>query len=290
MSDKNIIHIIHELSQRIPPHEAWWLLEKITNQTKAELLALGTINLSPHQEQTLHQWITERVIYQKPLQYIVGSVPFCGLDVIVRPPILIPRPETEEWATWLINSLKLQEIKTPFTILDLCCGSGCIGLALAHAFPEVHVVGIDISQQALDLALENKKHNNISNITFVQSDMFENLPPDFYCDIIVSNPPYLAPEELIYTHPEVHRWEDHQALVSRHHGMYFYECIFENSLRYVQSKNYVFPQIIVEIGLAQQEIDSLLKLYGFKNFEILYDQQGRPRWVAVHLPLTDCAK
>ena len=278
--------------------EAWWLLEKLTNKSKTGLLANPELQISDAQQAQLEQWVTDRVEHHKPLAYILGSVPFCGnatcgattcdLEILVKPPILIPRPETEEWVSWLIGQLK-QANFTKFTAVDLCCGSGCIGLALAKAFPESKIIGIDISKDAINLSIENKIHNKIENIEFIQSDLYQNLPHDFRCDLVVSNPPYLAKQELAQLSPEVKDWEDHLALVAQDNGMYFYNRIFKESPRILNKTtankislnqiNMSIPQIVVEIGPAQKTIEPVLKSYKFKKFAVYNDMQHQKRWI-----------
>ncbi|MFH0898163.1 MAG: HemK family protein methyltransferase, partial [bacterium] len=154
-----VADLIKDLSQKLQLRnttgnaiqEAWWILEKLTNQSQASLVMAQTLILDEQQQQTLDHWISQRVDEKKPLQYILGSVPFCSLDILVQPPVLIPRPETEEMVCWLIDIIK-KSSKTKISILDLCCGSGCIGLALAHALPEATVLGTDISPHAVCLA------------------------------------------------------------------------------------------------------------------------------------------
>jgi release factor glutamine methyltransferase len=266
--------------------EAWWLVEKATNSSKTDLLIKHNVQITKEQQAQLTDWIAQRVKHNKPIAYILGSVPFCNLEILVQPPILIPRPETEEWVSWLIDILKKEQIKN-ITVLDLCCGSGCIGLALAKAFPESTVLGIDINPQAIKLSIENKNHNKIKNIDFIQSDLYQNLPHDFKCNLVVSNPPYLKKAELHELAPAVKNWEDHGALVAQNEGMYFYDKIFKESGKYInpiidpitKQVKTAIPQILVEIGPAQKNLADSLKPYKFKNFTIYNDMQSKNRWV-----------
>jgi release factor glutamine methyltransferase len=266
--------------------EAWWLIEKATNSSKTDLLTKRDLFITQEQQAQLTDWVAQRVKDNKPLAYILGSVPFCDLEILVQPPILIPRPETEEWVSWLIDILRKEQVEN-ITILDLCCGSGCIGLALAKAFPKCKVLGIDINPQAIKLSIENKKHNKIKNIDFIQSDLYQNLPHDFKCDLIVSNPPYLTNAELNALDPAVKNWEDHSALVAQNEGMYFYDKIFKESSKYINpiidpiSKQIktTIPQIVVEIGPAQKDMPGSLKPYKFKKVTVYNDMQGKNRWV-----------
>ncbi len=283
----DILNLIHTIASQLETcckdkinaeQEAWWLVEKLTTKSKTWLLTNPRISLSASEQTQLNQWITDRIQHNKPLAYILGSVPFCDIEILVKPPILIPRPETEEWVSWLIEKLK-QANFTKFTLLDLCCGSGCIGLAIAKAFPKSKIFGIDINPEAIKLSIKNKNHNKIENIDFIQSDLFENLPNNFTCNLIVSNPPYLAKQELAHLNPEVKNWEDHTALVAQDEGMYFYHKIFTESPNFLVPINTSMPQIIVEIGVAQRTIENILPTYKFKNFILYKDMQQQARWV-----------
>ncbi len=256
--------------------EAWWLLEKVTNKSKSTLLTSSGIELSKEQQKQIAEWINQRVKEHKPIAYILESVPFCGLEIRVRPPILIPRPETEEWVAWLIQEITRQGV-TSFTVLDLCCGSGCIGNALAKAFPKSKILGVDINPQAIELSRENKKINGIRNIEFIQSDLYQNLSPDFKCDMIVSNPPYLAKEEFENLDAEVKKWEDQRALLADMQGMEFYDRILKDARRFLNTTNTPLPCIVFEVGPAQKDIGTFFEKYNFR-FKMHLDMQGKPRW------------
>jgi len=238
---------------------------------------LKTFTLTKEQQQKLEHWINQRVNEKKPLQYILGKVPFCDLEILVEPPILIPRPETEEIVCWLIEQIKQQGHKN-LSILDVCCGSGCIGLALARAFPEATVVGLDINEQAIDLSEKNKKHNNISNISFVQSDLYQALSKEQVFDIIISNPPYLSEESYENVSDEIRIWEDKQALVAQHDGMALYEKIIAQSHNFLKQTN-KGPHLVLEIGIDQNTIKELFIQAGFTNIEIHNDMSGKKRWI-----------
>src|ERR1700722_14302540 len=119
---------------------AWWILQAITKSDKATLIGLQEIELSEQEQTKLHEWLTEMTEEFMPLQYILGSVPFLDLDILVEPPILIPRPETEEWTSVLIEKLKPLQSHN-LSILDVCTGSGCVALAIAKAMPKSHIWG-----------------------------------------------------------------------------------------------------------------------------------------------------
>lgn len=262
--------------------EAWWLLEKLLDETKLSLLTSEVVELSSQQLAILNRWVNDRVQKKKPLQYILGSVPFCDLEILVEPPILIPRPETEEWVTWLIDQLAQAQEK-PLKILDLCTGSGCIALALAQALPQATVIGIDINPQAIELAEKNKAHNRISNVTFMLSDLDQVLTQDMRFDLIVSNPPYLAQAEYDNLDPEVKQWEDVRALVAENDGLDFYRRIAQIAALRLAKNNVSFPVIVLELGTVSEPIQEILKKAGFKGVSLHTDIQGKRRWIAAHL-------
>ncbi len=129
---------------------ARWVISWVTGMSAAELISHSQQQLTTAQMALLTSSLNAHITEHKPLQYIFGSVPFLGLDIHVRPPVLIPRPETEFWCSWLIK--QLQEMSPrPLTILDMCTGSGCIALSLAHSLPYASVYAADISQEACAL-------------------------------------------------------------------------------------------------------------------------------------------
>lgn len=262
--------------------EAWWIVEKITGLPKARLLFLNTHTLTENQKLTLEKMLKQRTDEKMPLQYILGSVPFCDLDILVKTPILIPRPETEEWVNWLIN-LFAPARQTSLKILDLCTGTGCIALALAHAFPKSSIIGIDINPEAITLANKNKTHNAISNVTFLISDLYASLIQGQGFHLIVANPPYITEKEYATLDASVTTWEDRQALVADHNGMALYQRIIQDAHTYLEPhhlmKTHNLPAIVLESGTAPETIQSLLLTKNFSNSHNFSDMQHKIRCV-----------
>src|SRR3990172_12402270 len=137
----DVMHYINDIRHKIAPaydgyetlcqQYAWWILQAVCEKTKTELISADTVMLNNAQKEQLDQWIQQIVEEKMPLQYLLGSVPFAGCDILVQPPTLIPRPETEEWCLHIIEHLQLLNNKK-IKILDLATGSGCIAIALAH--------------------------------------------------------------------------------------------------------------------------------------------------------------
>lgn len=152
--------------------------------------------------------IVDLLILGEPIQYITGKARFFGLDFMVRPGVLIPRPETEELVDWILRD---SDNKSDLAILDIGTGSGCIAISLARNLPFPQVSALDFSEAALEQAKENAKALN-ARITFLKADMYEWLPTPHSLDIIVSNPPYIAPEEKVDMEVRVKDFEPSEAL------------------------------------------------------------------------------
>ena len=229
--------------------EAWWLLEHITGKKMSTFLTDESI--TQEQVDQLDKILNQIKQEKKPLAYIIGSVPFLNLEIKTKPPILIPRHETEEWVENLIQKLSaLQDQVT--TILDIGTGSGCIALALAQAFPNAHIIGIDINPQALALARENAILNQVKNIEFIESNLFENLQNQKF-DLIVSNPPYINPIQAPKLPPEVALWEDFEALFAQDQGLDVIVQILKNSGQFLNNNQKLPIQLIIEIGYDQKD-------------------------------------
>lgn len=156
----------------------------------------------------------------EPLQYIKGDVQFYDCLIKVTPAVLIPRQETEILVDKIAKQLAGQSLQGK-TLWDLCCGSGCIGIALKKQFPELNVVLSDLSSEALAIAQENA-HLNKVEVSFLKGDL---LAP-FYgqkADFFVCNPPYIAANELPLLDVEVRDYEPHQALIAGTSGLEFYQ-------------------------------------------------------------------
>ena len=253
------------LDNRTATQEAYWLVAKTVNKPTSYLISNRSAPLTAQQEAWLATALNDRITGHKPLGYILGSVPFCSLEIPIEPPILIPRHETEEWVDELI---RLIPHNIPLTVLDLCTGSGCIALAIGKHRPFVSIVGIDILPQAVALAQKNKELlAPLPNVTFMESDLYTNLT-SYSFDMIISNPPYLAASEWNDLDAGVRNWESPLALVSdEHDGADLYRRIIQQASQYLaprneQNKN--LPELVLEHGHQQSEIvGQILTSHGF---------------------------
>lgn len=278
MNNFSILKLISHIQSQhnISKNEIWWLLEHICKKTKTELLFNISQNLSEEEIIVLQKCLHDLTIENKPLAYIIGHVPFHEVKINVQPPILIPRPETEELVVEIISEL---QNFNPKTFLDIGTGSGCIGISMAHAFPKSTVTMIDISQQALFLAQKNSIKNNCENVEFIQSDVYQNLANKKF-DIIISNPPYIDPIMHEALAPQVKNWEDINALCAQDSGLAIIKTILKNAHQHL-SENNNFPfRVALEVDHTQSELVCKIALEcGFKKAWWKKDMFGNPRFV-----------
>ncbi|MCL2420774.1 MAG: peptide chain release factor N(5)-glutamine methyltransferase [Defluviitaleaceae bacterium] len=253
-------------------HETIWMLEKVTGLSTTQLrLADENSMLSPESEKFFLHMIEQRN-NGMPLQYILGEWEFMGLPMRCCPGVLIPRGDTEVLASEAIGFL--QSLPGSLTALDMCTGSGCIGISMAHFCPELRVTATDIDYAPLALAQENAELNGVSDrLAFVQSDLFEHISGQYHC--ITANPPYIATEEIETLSKEV-KHEPVLALDGGLDGLDFYRAIIPASKDFLLSDGGLF----LEIGDTQGEaVAEMMRCHGFKNVVIVNDIENRHRVV-----------
>lgn len=228
--------------------------------------------LSTEQTELFNKRIAER-LNDRPVAYITGEKEFYSRPFRVREGVLIPRCDTE---TVVEEALKAAEKFTDnVRILDLCCGSGAIGLTLALEAKNSYVLLTDISPAALELARENKAALKADNATILQSDLFEELD-GAALDIIASNPPYVTQEEMHALAADILRWEPHEALFGGSDGLSFYREIIPQAKEHL-SENGV---LILEVGSYQAfDVKMLMEKHGYTDIEIVKDLSGLDRVV-----------
>ena len=174
-----------------PAANAQWLLAHVLGVTRTWVLANAGFEISAKDQAQFEKLLTRKADGE-PLSHIVGFQPFCGLDIIVTPDVLTPRPETED----LVEQVSAHfERKKSYTFLDMCTGSGCIAVALAKKFPNARILAVDVSQEALTVAQQNiRKHKLEDRIQLLQSNLWEEVMGTF--DLIIANPPYIPTENL----------------------------------------------------------------------------------------------
>ena len=232
---------------------------------------------------TLQQEVTEEEkqfveeIYKKlaahiPAQYIIGHADFFGMKLKVDERVLIPRPETEE----LVDLILTENPEKNLKVLDIGTGSGAIALALAKNRPDWSVTAADISEDALELATENAKRQNL-DLTFIRTDCFSEISSKY--DIIVSNPPYISRADEVEVGLNVLHSEPHLALFADEDGLAIYRRIAEESKDYLNDGG----KIYLEIGYKQGQSVPALFTENFpeKRVRTLKDQFGQDRMVVI---------
>ena len=216
-------------------------------------------------------------IYKKlaahiPAQYIIGHAEFFGTELKVDERVLIPRPETEE----LVDLILTENPEKNLKVLDIGTGSGAIALALAKNRPDWSVTAADISQDALDLSLENANSQNL-NLYFIKSDCFSEISSKY--DIIVSNPPYISRADEVEVGLNVLHSEPHLALFADEDGLAIYRRIAEDSKDYLNDGG----KIYLEIGYKQDQSVPALFMENIpdKRVRTLKDQFGQDRMVVI---------
>ncbi len=263
-------------------------------QLAAELLLMHVLGcdrgyLHAHPELELPREATERYARSiaeraagKPTQYITGHQEFWGLDFEVTPDVLIPRPETEHLVETVLDLARCQGFQkdTRLWIADVGTGSGCIALALASEFPRAVLFGADISRPALVMASRNAVRLGMPHrVKFLESDLLARLLDEDFLgsfDFVVSNPPYVAKDELDHVQREVREFEPRLAWGGLKRGEDIYRRLFPQALMALKPGG----SIVVEIGYNMQ--DSVLKLLGDKwtEVEARPDLRGIPRVVS----------
>lgn len=206
-----------------------------------------------------------------PIQYLIGNVEFLNTIINVNEAVLIPRFETELLVDKTIKYAK-EMFNKEINIIDLGCGSGCIAIALKKNL-NAKVTAIDVSGNALNLAIENAKNNN-AEVNFLNKDMTDDL--EEYYDIIISNPPYIPYDG--YVESIVKDNEPHLALFAPNDGLYFYEIILKKHLKNLNKPGF----IAWEIGDNQKEkLEEMLNKYSNLRYEVHNDLQGLPRYIFI---------
>lgn len=253
--------------------DALELLSVILNTDKINIILNGEESLEEEKEQQYFNFIKRRS-EKEPLKYITGYADFFGLVLKVKNGVLIPRVDTE---TLVEEVISIEREKK--NILDMCCGSGAIGIALAKNIKDVTVTLVDISEIAEEVTKENICRLEVDNAKFIHSNLFENIDSNKF-DVIVSNPPYIRTDVIDTLMEDVKDYEPHLALDGGKDGLYFYNKITKEAITHLSEGGY----LCYEIGYDQgNEVRELMENQGFKNVRIIKDLAGNDRVAIGHL-------
>jgi release factor glutamine methyltransferase len=215
--------------------------------------------------------LISRLLTYEPIQYILGTTSFFGLEFKVDTNVLIPRPETEELVAWI---LKEADSSQPLKILDIGTGSGCIAVSLAKHFPNADVYALDVSPAALEMAQYNAQQNGVQ-LNGIQANVLEWENTELQFDIIVSNPPYVRESEKERMAPNVLEHEPHLALfVENNNPLVFYQAIVALSKQALKKQGLLYFEINEYLG---QETKALFSSDDFENVQLKTDIFGKNR-------------
>lgn len=252
--------------------EVKMLIEHFANYGTKDII-MGN-KLSPEKLEIVKEKAELRARTRQPVQHIIGLADFMGEKFIVNPSVLIPRDETEILVRHAIDVINSNNFKM---ILDVGTGSGCIACMIAK-YTNSQVIGLDVSTDALNIALDNASKLNLNNrAIFRKSDIFSNVKPGETFDMIVSNPPYIPPSEKENIQIEV-KFDPEIALFTHDEkGIEFYRDITEKAPKILNKGGY----LMFELGIGQSgDVKSLMIANGFKNIEIIRDLAGIDRVIS----------
>jgi release factor glutamine methyltransferase len=224
----------------------------------------------------LETWnlILDQLKKEIPVQYLLGTTHFYGLEFEVNSNVLIPRPETEELVEWIVQQSTINHQPTTIKILDIGTGSGCIAISLAKNLPNSEVFALDVSEQALATAQRNAESNQVA-IQFIHQSILETEDFEHQFDIIVSNPPYVRDLEKQEIKKNVLDNEPHLALfVADNDALLFYRKIAQLAQKNLSPTGQLYFEINQYLG---QEMVALLKEMNFQNTELRKDVYGNDR-------------
>ncbi len=248
------------------------LFEQREAEHQARLLADHLVELQTTDWKSFADQSIERLSQGEPLQYVMEYTWFYHLKFRVNPHVLIPRPETEELVDWVVGDFRKGKLQHTPAILDVGTGSGCIAIALKKQIPEASVEAIDVSQSALEVALQNAQENNV-HVDFRELDILSDIP-DRSFDLVISNPPYVGREEAGYLSANIMLYEPHLALIpSGEDPLIFYRRLLHLGKQRLHANGYIYLEIN---EFHADEIRNIFSRAGFET-ELRKDMQGKWR-------------
>ena len=245
----------------------YWSIESVLGFSKSDCILQQDVTVSETQKQKLLD-IVSRLVEEEPLQYILGTAEFMGLEFKVNKHTLIPRPETQELLQWVLQ----EDFKS---VLDIGTGSGCIAISLAKQ-SKACLSALDSSKEALEVAKYNAKYNEVA-INFIHADILKKPALQQTFDLIVSNPPYVLESDKKLMHTNVLKYEPHTALfVPDKEALVFYNSITDFAQNHLNENGKLFFEIHEKKGY---ELLQMLQKKGFSKLELKKDMQGKDRMV-----------
>jgi release factor glutamine methyltransferase len=259
--------------------EAFWIVEHVLCLSAHRVVA-DRDRLLTHAELAAARGLVGRRVNREPLQYILGTQEFCGLEFDVNPAVLIPRPETELLVEYVAQRIPVER---QATIVDVCTGSGCIAVAIARLRPRARLIATDLSNASLNVARHNAARHAVGeHITWLEGNLLGPLAGqklESCIDVIVSNPPYIAEADWATLQPEVRLFEPRDALVAGPQGTELHERLLQEAGQYLSPSGV----LIMEIGAGQARAMRRIvdQMSGYRFHKLVYDAAGLERVVIV---------
>ena len=254
-----------------PAVDAEWLLRHVTRWSRTRLLTNASADVSRDVLDALRPLVTRRAA-REPLQLIVGSVGFRYLDIEVRPGVFIPRPETEVLAGEAIS-----RVPSGGVVVEPCTGTGAIAAAIAQETHAASVVATDTSEAAVELAAANVKRTDLP-VKVLKGDLLTPVDPELrgVVDVLVSNPPYLTPDDLVGGQPEVLDWDPLEALVAGPSGHEITDRLIAAAQEWLRPGGW----LLLEVDSARAaETAMRAEAAGLRDAAVLHDLTGTDRIV-----------
>ena len=264
-----------------PESDAWILLEHVTGMTRTRYYVDGFERMPKNEEDRFFELVSCRKT-RIPVQHLTGVQEFMGYEFAVNEHVLVPRQDTEILVEEAEKRLLLMKKENPVKVLDMCTGSGCVLISILKNVHGTGGYGYDISKQAINVAKENAKLNDVPAI-FERSNLFEDVADETF-DVIVSNPPYIRSDEIPFLMPEVSEFEPHEALDGKEDGLFFYRKIIQESPDYLTDGGYLLFEIGYDQGWA---VSSMMKEAGFEDVCVKKDLARNDRVVCGHKHLCE---
>ena len=261
-----------------PRMNAEMLLMFVVGCDRAHIYAHPERELTGDEESRYTEVINERA-RGVPAQYIVGHQEFWGLDFIVSPSVLIPRPETEHLIETVLELSKTYTSQNTLKMIDVGTGSGAIALTLAKEFSRAEIHACDISAEALEIAKANAARLGFDSVQFHQSDVLGNVVRDATFDFVVSNPPYVALSEEDKVQDVVKKFEPRVAVFAGEHGLDVIRRLIPQAFEALRPGGW----LLMEVGYSMSESVMVL-LGGWENVHSVPDLQGIPRVIVGRKP------
>ena len=218
--------------------------------------------------------LIERLNNHEPIQHLIGTTEFCGLEFQVSPAVLIPRPETEELIRLIVRDYA--ETTGQLNIIDLGTGSGCIAVTLARFLPQASVVAWDVSTEALAIAQQNAR-TLLAEVVFEQRDILNISDEKRRFECVVSNPPYVTLSEVEHMEANVLRYEPHLALfVEDKDPLLFYKAVADFGQQHLNAGGACYVEINERFGPQTQQV---FEERNYRNVQIFKDIHGKERFV-----------